>query len=341
MQMERIPVSLKVDVDSEFYTDFFEGLKANRTLSSFIMTLLEAYFQDKSIKKAINSVISKTESSTSLREQLDRIERNNNQNIMTSNMLSDVARNTRGSLTELLNSSVSPTLLLQQGGTGVEDTLNEQGVTNTFNPNNQTQPDALTELTQLIQQQVNASIQQFEANQQQSNLLINQKLDQVSILLSQITNAQPVPVISQPIQQQPIQQPIQPIPVMVQPTVQPVQPQYAPQPQPQPQLQPSPQEQLQVVEDVSISEEAIIELPTQPQMVAVGAPVLAPTAGVEADQASVKPEYQTKVSMMGMPTGGEPDFVIKPENEDSEAHQEKKKPASFGKAFKSLNKKKQ
>lgn len=95
MEFIRIPVSLKVDIDSDFYKDFILPLREDRRLSDFIEKLLLAYYEDDGIKELVDNRIMASSSASFIREQLERIHMEHLKNIMTTKMLKQQVEKTK------------------------------------------------------------------------------------------------------------------------------------------------------------------------------------------------------------------------------------------------------
>lgn len=82
----RIPVSILIEKGTDFH-DFIMDLRANRSLSSLIVTLLKAYHEDRDIKTIFDVSLTSDDSLTEIKAQLERVRLEHNKNIMTTSML--------------------------------------------------------------------------------------------------------------------------------------------------------------------------------------------------------------------------------------------------------------
>lgn len=69
----RIPVSLKLETTDELYYALVEPLRANRNLSSFIISLFDAYLHDSKIHDMIDDYISRNSSVEKIRSHIQHI----------------------------------------------------------------------------------------------------------------------------------------------------------------------------------------------------------------------------------------------------------------------------
>lgn len=71
--IKRLPISLKFDASSKFYTEFIEGLRENRNLTSFIVDILEVYYTQPEVKKLVDRVLYPDVTSMLQNQQVDLI----------------------------------------------------------------------------------------------------------------------------------------------------------------------------------------------------------------------------------------------------------------------------
>lgn len=83
----RIPVSLAFEKNSDFYQEFILDLKDQRQLSTLIVDLLYAYYQDKDLKSIMDVVITSDDPMSAVRDQISRVKMEHNKNMMTTSML--------------------------------------------------------------------------------------------------------------------------------------------------------------------------------------------------------------------------------------------------------------
>ena len=82
----RIPVSLKVEDDGDFY-DFVLSLRDSKELSTFIVDLLKAYFDNKEIKEKVDTLLKIYNPFTDLKERLLKIQLEHSKAVMATSLL--------------------------------------------------------------------------------------------------------------------------------------------------------------------------------------------------------------------------------------------------------------
>lgn len=73
MSLERIPVSLKVDTESDFFIELLGPLRDSRGLSEFILGLMKAYHEDLALRDLVDNYNNQNSSSAALARQIERI----------------------------------------------------------------------------------------------------------------------------------------------------------------------------------------------------------------------------------------------------------------------------
>ena len=303
MSEVRIPVSLKFNTDMDVYKDFIVDLRDNRELSPFIVAMLELYYEDDDVRDLINLKREENNPFSALKEQVAKINMQHTKTIVATSML---ASQTQGIISGLEREGYVPS----DGNTHIA-----QGDDSAFTMNI---GDAPPQQHQQQQQQAPYHIaepHQPSAPNTDDTVIatLMQRMDSMEKLLPNINEKleqllsggmqvqQPTP---QPVAQpQPIQQPMQEQPVVQAPV------QSTPPPQPQPPAFESPVATPTTPPVIQVEQAPTVEAPT----ITLGEPT------VEAPSISV----------------GEPTIAQQGVEEPQET-----KPASFGKAFGSLKKKK-
>jgi hypothetical protein len=95
MSIERIPVSLKIDTESEFFIELLGPLRDSKGLSEFILNLMKAYHEDHVLRDLANSFSNQNSSRASLSSQLDRIASEHQKSIGLTHMLTEQVSQTR------------------------------------------------------------------------------------------------------------------------------------------------------------------------------------------------------------------------------------------------------
>jgi hypothetical protein len=100
----RIPVSLKLDTETEFYNDFFLDMRENHTLSSFIVNILTAYYENDDIRIIVDKHLDLLSPFAPILQQLDRINNEHTKAMMVTSMASHSLKNVHSKLSEEVNS---------------------------------------------------------------------------------------------------------------------------------------------------------------------------------------------------------------------------------------------
>lgn len=87
LSSERIPVSLKLEIDQDYYTDFVVPKRDAKELSPFIVDLLKAYYYDESVRTVVDDYIYNNSVSSEALRQLDRIKAQHSRSVMTTSIL--------------------------------------------------------------------------------------------------------------------------------------------------------------------------------------------------------------------------------------------------------------
>lgn len=92
--LRRLPISLRFDDDdADFYYGFIEQKKNDRELSTLILDLLYAYYDDKEIQSLVDTYIFNKNPYIEIQNQLNRIATEHSKHIQSTSMLKDFTAN--------------------------------------------------------------------------------------------------------------------------------------------------------------------------------------------------------------------------------------------------------
>lgn len=309
----RIPVSLKFDVESDFYQNFILDMKENKTLASFIVDILQSYHENETVKVTVHKNMDSNNPYTEIYNQLDRIQLEHSKTLTNVSML---ATHNQTAMEDMENNIA-----------GFQDTA-------TSSPEPPTPQIGMN----------NALLQRLEALEQTVNQVlpsIDSRLAQIldkpqSTTVASTTVSNPNTTVSQPSSQEapssspePTQGYLTPNDLaVIEPEVIESQIEEAENP-PVKEVTPSISWASELVEEKtkeyatvgSYSAPTSVEAPSFESVVSAG----------------VVPSFDAPTP----PTTGAPSIVFMSDDEEDEpqvVEEQPKKPASFGKAFKSLKK---
>ena len=91
----RIPVSLKIETDSSFYTDFVAVMRDNKELSEFIVNIMRAYYEHPHIKEQVDAVLFEYTPEGKIFKQIERIHASLSKSLAVTGMLRNQVSNTQ------------------------------------------------------------------------------------------------------------------------------------------------------------------------------------------------------------------------------------------------------
>lgn len=80
---------LKVDINAEYVKNYLLDLKDSRQLSSTIIDMLKAYYEDEEVKRAYDNYVASNGPMAEIQKQLERIQLEHNKTVMTTSMLNN------------------------------------------------------------------------------------------------------------------------------------------------------------------------------------------------------------------------------------------------------------
>lgn len=99
--LRRLPISLRFDDDdADFYYGFIEQKKNDRELSTLILDLLYAYYEDKEIQSMVDTYILNKNPYIEIQNQLNRIASEHSRHIQSASMLKDYTANEQKKVSE-------------------------------------------------------------------------------------------------------------------------------------------------------------------------------------------------------------------------------------------------
>lgn len=99
--LRRLPISLRFDdEDADFYYGFIEQKKNDRELSTLILDLLYAYYDDKEIQSLVDTYIFNRNPYIEIQNQLNRIASEHSRHIQSASMLKDFTANEQKKVSE-------------------------------------------------------------------------------------------------------------------------------------------------------------------------------------------------------------------------------------------------
>lgn len=99
--LRRLPISLRFDdEDADFYYGFIEQKKNDRELSTLILDLLYAYYDDKEIQSLVDTYIFNKNPYIEIQNQLNRIASEHSRHIQSASMLKDFTANEQKKVSE-------------------------------------------------------------------------------------------------------------------------------------------------------------------------------------------------------------------------------------------------
>lgn len=106
--LRRLPISLKFDdEDSDFYNGFIEQKKNDRELSTLILNLLHVYYENESVRQAVDDYILDQSPFMKVHEALERIVLEHNKQRVSTSMLGSYVENEKKSTIEQKEEVVS------------------------------------------------------------------------------------------------------------------------------------------------------------------------------------------------------------------------------------------
>ena len=329
MAHKRVPVSLRIDDDlGEDFLEYFNDLKDTKNLSPFLVKLLHAYYEarneneDVSLTEAVSN-LSMFSPETAIHAHIERMQKQHIQTMQETSMLTKHIEQTLKGL------KVEPTSIgdipLPAGFIGTQEV---------------TPPPQPVQVP--VEQPIDTVVENRISTVESKISDVDNKLDSVLGLMQQLLSQpqQVAPVQTPPVQPQPMQ--TQPVQTYVQPQVE---PQYVAPPVQQvaPVVQPVMQLQMETV--------PVTVAPTYVETASTIEPVNAPTEAVlpvfvTADQTTQQSGEMVNVGSVpsgapifeGSPSNPAPAFAPTFVAEEVE-EEEEREPASFKKAFGSLNRK--
>lgn len=105
----RIPVSLKVETDSDFYTEFVSVKRDNKELSEFIVNIMRVYYENDHIKEQVDALMLEHTPEGKLFKQIERIHAELSKSMATTSMLKHQVNQTQEVAREGIESLSTPT----------------------------------------------------------------------------------------------------------------------------------------------------------------------------------------------------------------------------------------